>query len=822
MITIQKVNKYFNKRKKNQIHVINDTTLKLEKTGLVALLGPSGSGKTTLLNVVGGLDKVDNGKIFIDDQKLTRKSVNKIDRIRNLNIGYIFQDYKLVDDMSVFDNIALVLKMIGIKDKKEIKLRVNYVLETLNIYRYRNRPASMLSGGERQRVGIARAIVKDPNIIIADEPTGNLDSKNTLEIMNIIKSISKNRLVILVTHESELAKFYASRIIELQDGKVTADYKNDNKGELDYRLENNIYLKDFKGYTNVNKENINVEFYSDGKEMIDLDIVVRNGNFYIRSNTTEKIEIIDSNSGIELIDDHYKKIDKSVYQKYEFNFNEVINKNINKKYTSILNIFTLVINGFKKVMDYSFVKKILLLGFFASSMFILLSLSILFGALKIEDKSFVEYNKNYLQIVMKNLKVDDYLSYESAEGVDYLLPGSSRVDFYIKYNDYYQVQTEDRISGSLSSINMITEADLIYGRMPENEYELVIDKLSIKKHFDNQVAKQIGISSAEQLLNREIYVNTLKNFKIVGVTDLESPVIYVDNNQFINIISCAKASGGGMYQDFRGNVAYEKIDSYDGMDQVQLVDYNAVQDNIKLKKGLWPTNDYEVVVNYSNKDMMPLKKTIDTKINGKKLKVVGYYTTENSETYYLVNPNSLKYSVIETSENIIVSSSNKDQALATFRDMGLNINDLYENSKLKYKEDIHDSIVSTIIVSAVIIAISLVEIFLMIRSSFLSRIKEIGIYRAIGVKKSDIYKMFQGEIISITTIACFTGIALMTYILSVIVQIEYLSSSYVINGYLVGLTIIICLVFNLIVGLIPVFNTLRKTPAQILARHDLD
>ena len=211
MIKLENVNKYYNRYKKNEIHVINNTSLELGKTGLVALLGPSGCGKTTLLNAIGGLDKVTSGKIYIDGKKLPRNT-NKVDKIRNLNIGYIFQDYYLVDNLSVYDNVALSLKICGIKDKEEIKKRVDYVLEKVGMYRYRNRYANMLSGGERQRVGIARAIVKDPNIIIADEPTGNLDSRNTIEVMNIIKAISKDRLVVLVTHERELAEFYASRI----------------------------------------------------------------------------------------------------------------------------------------------------------------------------------------------------------------------------------------------------------------------------------------------------------------------------------------------------------------------------------------------------------------------------------------------------------------------------------------------------------------------------------------------------------------------------------------------------------------------------------
>ena len=292
MIRIDKLNKYYNKGRKNQIHVINNTTLDLPDTGLVALLGPSGCGKTTLLNAIGGLDKVNRGKIFIGDKRITKRSSRKIDKIRNLNIGYIFQDYKLVDDKSVYDNLAMVLRMVGIKDKAEVKKRIDYILEKVDMYRYRYRPCGMLSGGERQRVGIARALVKNPSIILADEPTGNLDSKNTIEVMNIIKAISKDKLVILVTHEVDLAKFYATRIIEISDGEVVKDYENKNVGEIDYRIDNKFYLKDFK-YQNKNHDNnINIDFYSDKEDKLNLVIVVKNGNIYIKNKDREKIEVV--------------------------------------------------------------------------------------------------------------------------------------------------------------------------------------------------------------------------------------------------------------------------------------------------------------------------------------------------------------------------------------------------------------------------------------------------------------------------------------------------------------------------------------------------
>ena len=170
MIKLEKVNKYYNKGKSNQIHVIDNTSMILPDRGIVCLLGPSGCGKTTLLNAIGGLDKVNSGKIYIDDQLITRFSSGKIDRIRNTRIGYIFQNFNLLDDRTVFENVAIALRMIGIRDQNVIRDRVNYCLEKVGIYQYRNKPANALSGGQRQRVAIGRAIVREPKVLLMDEP----------------------------------------------------------------------------------------------------------------------------------------------------------------------------------------------------------------------------------------------------------------------------------------------------------------------------------------------------------------------------------------------------------------------------------------------------------------------------------------------------------------------------------------------------------------------------------------------------------------------------------------------------------------------------
>ena len=813
MIKLEKVNKYFYRHKKNEIHVINNTTLDFEDHGLVALLGPSGCGKTTLLNTIGGLDKVNQGKIYVDGKRITKRRVGKIDEIRNLNIGYIFQDYNLIDSMTVFDNVALVLKMIGLKDKEEIKARVNYVLETIGIYRYRNRLAGMLSGGERQRVGIARAIVKDPKIIIADEPTGNLDSKNTIEIMNIIKSISKTKLVILVTHEKELAYFYASRIIELKDGSVISDKENIHNDELDYRMENKIYLKDIEKHEEIKDKEYNINYYNDTDKKIDIEIVVKNGNIYIKSNKNEKIEVIDNNSSIELINDHYKKITKEDSDKYDFHLEQFINPKNKYHYTSIFNPISLIVNGFKKVFQYTFLKKILLVGFFISAMFILYSISNIAGVLDIKDEDFIKQNKNYLTIISKKTKVSDYLAYEKEDVVNYLLPGNSLITLNLKYNDYYQTtKVTDNLSGSMATIEMITENDLTCGTMPKNNKEIVIDKMVADTLFDNGYAKQAGVTNICGLIGREAVTENIKGFIIVGISDLKSPSIYVDPSMMLNLVKDASSgSDDGTYYT-------EELEEA----QTNVINYELKKGEIKLKKGRWPTRDYEVMVNYAQRYSMKLNKKISVKVNGTKLKVVGYYTDKYSSDYYLVSPNTVKYDLIATSENIIVYPKDTEEALEVFRSKKLNIEDTYSKNRKDYIKDKKEETNIALVIAGVILAVSFVEIFLMIRSSFLSRIKEVGIYRAIGVKKGDIYKMFLGEIIAITTIGSGLGYLFMWYIITKLLEINYLKDLYRLNAPVLIFSIVLIYLFNIIIGLLPVFTTIRKTPAAILSRTDVD
>ena len=845
MLKLQNVDKYFYRRQINQIHVINDTSLDFGETGMTALLGPSGCGKTTLLNVIGGLDKPDKGRIYINGEEITGRTAGKVDSIRNLNIGYIFQNYNLIDNMTVFDNVAMVLRMVGITDEKEVRDKVSYALDLVGMYRYRKRYTDMLSGGERQRVAIARAIVKNPSIIIADEPTGNLDSANTLEVMNIIKAISREKLVILVTHEESLAEFYADRIIRLRDGKVISDEINENTEGLDYRIESKIYLKDIEDQRTYGDDDCSLRVFNESGEKVNLDIVISRGNIFIQTRDSgSRMELVDDHSSIELVDDHYKALTSEEAEARRFH-SERLEASKPLRHSSILNVFTMITSGFRTIGNYHILKKLLLLGFVVSAMFITYAVSNIAGIMNTPDDKFVEDDKSYIGVLQQKISVKNYLEYESDPSVKYALPGPGRINMAMKYDEYWQTALNSAsFSGSLSSLDDITAEDLICGKLPEDKYEIVVDNLILKR-LQEQGGDiiQAGYKTPEELLGRRLTLSELPPFTIVGMTDRQSPCIYVDESMMIDMLAC---SGGAMgygedadyYEDDYEDEDFESeedeseseddsdedSDSAASFDSASLLDYSLFAGKLTLADGVSkPDNDYEVLVDKRYSDSLKVGKEMSTKVNGHKLKVVGYYTSDEIRDKFFVNRNTIKYKLIREQKGMTVKpAGDKETTMKALQSYGIKVRDLYKYQKNQYRKSQLTTIRAFLVVGIVIIIISLIEVFLIMRASFLSRIKEVGTLRAIGVKKSDIYRMFAGEIIAITVIASVPGWLLMNYVINKLQGITSVGDMFVCNAQTVLLSLILILVFNLLFGLLPVFHTLIKQPAAILARTDVN
>ena len=730
MVEIKKVTKIFKKGLGNKIKAINKTTLNLEDTGLVALLGPSGCGKTTLLNAMGGLDKINRGKILINNKNVASKFSFYSDRIRNKEIGYIFQDYKLLENLSVYDNVSIVLKMQGVRNKKEIKEKVEYVLEKVGMIRYKRRPAAMLSGGEKQRVAIARAIVKNPRVLLCDEPTGNLDSKNSLEVMKIIKSISKDRLVVLVTHEQSLAKFYADRIITIKDGVVQEDYKNDHQDDLDYQIDSVFYLKDMN-HKSLNNTEDNVNLYSYDTEKLNVNIVLKNNNIYIESIDGKNIEVVDDSSSISFVNDNYKSIGKDEILKYHFD-TEKLEKKKKIRYSSITNYFKILVDGFNKIFDYPLMKKLLLIGFFASGGILMASASLIMATKQIDEKDYIKINKNYVSVTTKKINNTEINKFNEYEEAIFTLPGDSNVTLSLPLNFYYQtrIYTVD-ITASIAPSEDLKEEDLLIGTLPVNKNEIVLDVLALDRleiDYKNRF-KNAGIKNYDELLGLKI-MSTNNEYKIVGISRTTNPSFFVRSEDINKLL----------------------ISNLNFKNENDLRSYTEYNGRYTLKEGRLPVNDYEIIVNIDYKYEYKLNTTINQKVNDKKLVVVGYYYSPYDETFFLCNDNTLYYDFLLEQNNISIYTKDIYSLQAKLLDAGYNANIPIETARDKLIKSKKEASKATITTALILICISLIEIIFMIRSSFLSRVKEVGIYRAIGTKKTDIYKMFAGEIIAITSL----------------------------------------------------------------------
>ena len=217
-------------------HALKNISVSFRKNEFVAILGPSGSGKTTLLNIIGGLDRYDSGDLIIDGKSTKSFKDKDWDAYRNHAVGFIFQSYNLISHISVLENVEMGMTLSGVSSA-ERRRKALELLEKVGLKDHAHKKPNQLSGGQMQRVAIARALANDPKIILADEPTGALDSKTSTQIMELIKEIAKDKLVIMVTHNAELAKDYASRIVSMKDGVILDDtdsYDDENKrsGEL--------------------------------------------------------------------------------------------------------------------------------------------------------------------------------------------------------------------------------------------------------------------------------------------------------------------------------------------------------------------------------------------------------------------------------------------------------------------------------------------------------------------------------------------------------------------------------------------------------------
>ena len=601
LIQLRKVNKTFNKGKSNALHVLKDIDLILPEKGLVMLLGPSGSGKTTLLNVLGGLDRFDKGSVDLLNYHLNRYKSNTWDHIRNFHVGYIFQNYHLLPDLSVYENIAYVLRLMGIDDESLIEERVHYVLKSVNMFKFRKKNALQLSGGQQQRVAIARAIVKNPDIIIADEPTGNLDSTNTLEVMTMLKQISKEKLVLMVTHERDLANFYADRIIQIEDGLIKDELTADNSQSLELKYDETIYLKDLS-HTNLTHEGIDIQTFQDDKKMpVKAMLIVKNNTVFIKfDESVKKVKILDERSTIKIKDEHQKDAIEAKQAEQTFDYEKLILPKNQQKKPFMFSLKRAIMMAFEKVFMTTRRGKIMLFSFLLSGIVVAYAASSLAAVLFLSPEANMPLSRGYYQVsyVSDNDNMLDITTFEILESLLDNLSATNYIHTLSEQSFYFVdpsgLSYQTSINAMIDIVDHANENQLIIGNMPENDFEILVTTSQADNLINTRQGQDIGIWSYKHLLEESLRVEGI-DVKISGILDDDINVIFTSLN-LANMISTSR------YQQLIPLASIERFD------EVMLAGATPDEQEILIPKGAMS------FFNITLLDVFPKVVTLESKI----------------------------------------------------------------------------------------------------------------------------------------------------------------------------------------------------------------
>lgn len=819
MIKITNLNKYFNKGRQNEIHVINNTSIEFPQTGLIALTGPSGCGKTTLLNVIGGLDRFAKGEINFDGNIIRKYKPNEWDVLRNKYVGYIFQNYNLLTDKTVYENVEISLNMAGLYNKDKVQERINYVLESVGMYNYRRRNVQALSGGQQQRVAIARAIAKNPKVVLADEPTGNLDANNTFEIMSIIKKISQTCLVILVSHEKALVQFYADRIIELKDGLVVSDSTNEGNRTLEHVDVRNIYLRDLeKQETDLP---VKLEYYYDQKkdEIPNLKVIYTNNTLYIKADAKAKIKYVTDDSEIRLLDQNYKKPETLDATQHLFDLNQFgeIISDFHRK--SFIRFRDTIKAGFQKVFrQRKLIGKMFLLAYFVISALIAYNLATFTNISGVRDKDFLTTARGLVAVPINRditlADVNDILALSSITSLNF---NTGQAGNLLLYTDFYQgdVEVSDYWMGG-TEVNAypikLSEAgtlNVVLGHLPENNRQVVIDEWVADELLKNQTLIDKGASAHRDFIGAKVRVTSENDSlfaEIVGIVRTESPIIVTtdDNFTFINrwtimsniAISKGVATGDYVIAEGRDILARGEILASDETSY-------SVGDNIAVGYGLSGV----IVGKYHATDIRSL---------------IVHNADYEEEVTRILFQNYGSSIPNEWNASLYFHTNDIDQAIDDIENLGFSATDSYQNARAAYQVTLNAEIAQKLRVIIISLLASIIYLVFTMRSSMLGRIKEVGIYRSIGATKRDVYKIFVSEIISFTTIGSMSGYVAMTFIIIQFQKYNPMAASdfyFPLHIFIAGIIGIYCL--NVVFGMLPVYGLLRKTPSEINAKYDI-
>ena len=816
MLELKKVYKEYITGDLKQV-ALDKVNLNFRKNEFVSILGPSGSGKTTLLNIIGGLDNYTSRDLIINEVSTKDFKDNDWDIYRNHRVGFIFQNYNLIGHQSILSNVELALTLSGV-GKSERRKKAILALKKVGLEKHINKNPNQLSGGQMQRVAIARALVNDPDILLADEPTGALDSTTSQQIMKLLKEVAKDKLVIMVTHNPELARTYSTRIIELRDGRIISD-SNPYVGKVN-TVEDEIIRKNKTKKTHMSfKTALGLSFNnlktkkgrtiltafagSIGIIGIALILSLSNGvNKYIErveaetlssypltimeesADLTEVMGILASGKDKEINHDKDKIYSNTIMNKMFNSFVTKVSKNDLKTFKKYLDNND-EIGKYVNEIKYSY---------------------------NIDLNIFNTYNGELVKVNPSNLMSDLGMINSNEMSSMYSSFGMGSNDVFVELMDNKE--------------NVLSQYDLIYGSYPE-KYDEVVLIVNSNNEISDYTLYALGLKDQKML--KEMMYNVMKGEE-VDDTNLEFSYEDICNIEFKLMINTDLfTKEGNRYVDRSNDLNYVNsiLDKSVPLKVVGILRGNEDSVSYVSKTG---------GVGYTSKlteyviDSVKKSSIVHEQENNKEVNIFTGSSFELGESYE-DNLRKLGVTSVDNPSSISIYSKDFEAKENVVRIIDEYNKETLEEKKITYTDTIGLLInnVTTIvnIISYVLIAfvsISLVVSSIMIGIityiSVLERTKEIGILRSIGASKKDIARVFNAETFIIGLFAGCMGI-IITLILNIPINV-IINNLSGISGItklpLVGsiILIIISVLLTMLGGLIPSKIASNKEPVLAL------
>jgi len=767
---------------------------------MVVLLGPSGSGKSTLLNVLGGLDSTHSGSVDVLDHTFEKYRTKAWDHLRATEIGVIFQNYNLINQETVYENIAITLRMLGYKDESVIEKRVMDLLRAVKMERFHKRRAIQLSGGQQQRVAIARALAKKPQLLLTDEPTGNLDSKNTYDVMRILRKVADQTLVIMVTHEEALARQFADRILRLEDGKIISDEANTPEARIHQSFDGDIYLGEFAHQSKTTNDEQSMHLYSEEKisAPIDVTMVYDQGTLYFKVAQPDVKKIVQVTDQSDIRFKSGKRQEATVDESDDYDLSALDQFEKKSVIKNVLDIKNTVKLTLQSLAQSSRGMKFLYLGFILTGALIALSLSFLNTIVIIPEDTVKLYPEGTLAIERSSLDGNSIAFIEDAYGAS----AAGDLNVFIRPETGYEMeapplyQTTNNVFlfGAFFPSTLLDDSDIRYGRLPAADGEIVMDTLQAEDVLSNNTLQAYGLEAPDVLLGLSVLIAGTP-YEIVGISEGVANGLFVNANDYASVLS-SRVNGATVY--------------------------DSVRDDVTFTSGIVPSDEMGVLVNAAlYPEVVPSTLTLGTNVS---FNVIGTY-----ESATVLDPLIAQEGI----HRILLSQSNDGDVIHLQASNPTALGTVLASQSIPYEDALDYAItdqrdaniqnsIGLLVFTLIALAASALSFYFIIRSSLIDRVRDIGIYRSLGIRSKDIYKLFVVEALIISTLTSLIGFVGMSLILNQIQQttrdiIEVLR----VSTLSVTVGILFIYTVNLLAGLFPVFTLLRKTPSAILTKYDI-